>query len=111
MPKTKTGSWVHYKKGDEVKIRCYKKGCEDILMTVILGEEYKIHPSFMQLRGVGRLHWRPNAKSKRFELGKTLGGSNYCSCKKCQTQFGGVIIISRGRGKNPIIFGYGPESA
>lgn len=102
---------AHFKKGGKVKIACYGQYCKGILLPVILGEEYKIDPSFIRGGGVGRIHWRPKAVAKGFNLGRNLGGSGYCNCPGCKTLFGGVIIIFNGRGKKPFIFGYDPEPA
>ena len=100
-----------FEAGKKVEMTCYQKGCKGVLISVILGEEYEINPSFIRSGGVGRLGWNPDSETKGFNLGKSLGGSGYCNCPNCKTLFGEVIIISNGRGKKPIIFGYDPEPA
>ena len=89
---------------------CYKPGCEGVLISVTLGQEDEIHPSFVRGRGVGRLHWRRNAATKGFSLGKTMGGSGYRNCPNCNTLFGNVVVISRGK-QEATAFGYDPEPA
>lgn len=100
---------VHFKKGDAVKILCYKEGCGDISIPVTLGVEYEIHPSFVRGGGVGRLHWPINARATGFELSRNFHGSGYCSCPRCNTLFGGVVVIFNGRGKKATVFGYDPS--
>jgi len=103
---------AHFKPGGRVKISCYKPGCGQIPpTTVTLGQEYKVHPSFVQSGRVGRLSWRPTAATKGFELGERSGGSGYLKCLGCKTLFGSVIIISNGQGMRPTILGYDPEPA
>ncbi|HTW96489.1 MAG TPA: hypothetical protein VMD74_02395 [Candidatus Methylomirabilis sp.] len=102
---------AHFKKGSKVKISCYQKGCEGVSMTVTLGEEERIHPSFVQGGGVGRFQWSPNTVAKLFNLGESLGGSGYLNCPHCRTLFGNVTIVSSGRFKKATIFGYDPEPA
>jgi len=102
---------ARFKKGDLVEFRCYQDGCKNILLPATLGEEYKIHPSFIRGRGVGRLRWALHAKARGFNIQKPFGEMDRCICKRCQTQFGKIILISNGRGRNPIIFGYGPDPA
>ncbi len=106
-----TKSWVHFKEGDQVKISCYQAGCENISIPATLGEEYEIHPTFIQCRGVGRLRWSPHARAKGFIVRKPYGEIDRYICPRCQTLFGKVIVISKGRGSNPIIFGYDPDPA
>ncbi|MCK4553704.1 hypothetical protein KAU19_01955 [Candidatus Parcubacteria bacterium] len=101
-----------FEAGKKVEMICYQKGCKGVLISVILGEEYEVNPSFIRSGGVGRLSWCPDSEAKGFNLGKSsLGGSGCRNCPKCNMLFGGIVIISNGRGKEPTIFGYDPESA
>jgi len=48
--------------GREVELVCYQGGCEEVFLSVRLGENYSpLHPSFKKRGGVGRLNWDPEA--------------------------------------------------
>jgi len=102
MPKT----LAKFKPGKIVTPTCYQPGCGNEAYPVTLGSEYEVHQAFKNLGQTGRISWKSGAETKGFYLGIGLGGSGYCYCLNCQALFKSVIIISRGRGKKPLIFGY-----
>ncbi len=103
-----------FKPGSRVEMTCYKDGCENVSIPVVLGQEYDIHPTFVESLQKGKIGRFFLATAKRiigiagFELGETLGGSGYTKCPKCGTLFGGVIVVAFRFSYRKLIFGYDP---
>ena len=48
----------------QVTMTCYKEGCETASVTVQLGIQFTVDPSFVQSGGVGRMRWNDRAVVK-----------------------------------------------
>jgi hypothetical protein len=99
MPK----ALARFQTGDKVQIACYHPGCEKVNIPVTLGAESYLHPSF---HGNGRFRWQHGAPAKSFFLKERTA-----NCPNCKTLFATAIIVSRGLGKRPFVFGYDPAPA
>lgn len=83
--------------GQTVMAACYKGGCEETRVPVILGKEFLVHRLFT---GNGRIYWTVGTPVRGFK------GSEYVGCPKCRMYFSSIIIVSNGSFQKPTIFGY-----
>ena len=91
----------------KVRIACYHTGCENTSLPAVLGEESYIHPLF---DGNDRFRWLPGTPVKAFSLLEYQKcNSGKCGTSGSGTLFASAIIVSRGKGRRPIIFGYDPD--
>jgi len=107
MPKAQSG----FSEGQRVTMTCYYHGCEQVSIPVTLGKKSYIRPDFTREEHVGRLHWRPGTKIVSFEIAGEDGKPIDIPCPNCpnhghHTHFAYVLIVSLGRGKKSLIFGY-----
>lgn len=90
-----------YRVGSEIFLLCYHHDCEDIHPApAILKRPSYLGPHFS---GSERFHWKNATPTKSFYLKEDV------QCKGCESRFTKAIIVSRGRGRKPLIFGYESE--
>jgi len=90
--------------GRKVNITCYQKGCDEVLITVILGEEFKVDSSFVSGGRAGRIRWAQDVGVRGFAL------VDRRNCPNCGTQLDDVVVVLKD-GRVRVAFGYDREPA
>lgn len=96
--------------GQEVTLVCHREGCENVQITVTLGEEIPVdlYPLFRQAGVCGRLTWDVNKPIKSYSLVENDG--EFIHCPNCGAFLTEAIAVTSKDGE-PIYFGLETEPA